>query len=97
MLGLNKGEVRLVPHAADWEENFIEEKELLSEAIGMQVVDIEHMGSTSIKGIAAKPLLDILVGVQSMDDVAKFDQKEIERSRLLSSWSCGNRRESSLR
>ena len=80
MLGLNKGEVRLVPHATGWEEDFIEEKELLSEAIGMQVVDIEHMGSTSIKGIAAKPLLDILVGVRSMDDVAKFDKKRLKEA-----------------
>ncbi|NYF25843.1 GNAT family N-acetyltransferase [Sporosarcina sp. JAI121] len=80
MLGLNKGEVRLVPHATDWEEDFIMEKELLSEAIGMQVVDIEHMGSTSIKGIAAKPILDILVGVRSMDDVAKFDKKRLKEA-----------------
>ncbi|WP_346014184.1 GNAT family N-acetyltransferase [Sporosarcina sp. E16_8] len=80
MLGLNKGEVRLVPHATDWEEDFIEEKELLSEAIGLLVVDIEHMGSTSIKGIAAKPLLDILVGVRSMDDVAKFDKKRLKEA-----------------
>jgi aminoglycoside 6'-N-acetyltransferase len=78
MLGLNKGEVKLVPHAAGWAVDFIQEKELLSEAIGLHIVDIEHMGSTAINGIAAKPLLDILVGVRSMGDVAKFDKKKLK-------------------
>jgi len=80
MLGLNKGEVKLVSHVTDWAKDFIQEKELLSETIGMHIVDIEHMGSTAISGIVAKPLLDILVGVRSMEDVAKFDKHKLKEA-----------------
>ena len=48
--------MKLVEHAINWKELFMEEKDLLNEAIGMHVVDIQHIGSTAIDGIAAKPL-----------------------------------------
>ncbi|CAM3236533.1 GrpB family protein [Filibacter tadaridae] len=78
MLGLNKGDVHLVPHTSEWKKAFIDEKELLNTLIGEHVVDIQHIGSTAIDGIVAKPLLDIVIGVRSMEDVQKFDKHKLK-------------------
>lgn len=78
MLGLNKDVVSLVPYHHEWKALYEQEKTLLESLIGEHVVDIEHIGSTAIAGIAAKPLLDILIGVTSMDDVKKFDKYRLK-------------------
>lgn len=63
MLGLEKGFVKLLPHDEQWHQLFAEEKVLIEEAIGEFVLAIEHIGSTSVCGIAAKPVLDIAVAI----------------------------------
>ncbi len=65
MLGLDRGIVRLVPYSPEWQKLFEEEERLLRSAIGEHVVDIQHIGSTSIPGLEAKPILDIAVAVSS--------------------------------
>ena len=44
------------------------EKERIVDAIGAHIVDVEHVGSTAIAGVPAKPVLDILVGVEDFDE-----------------------------
>ena len=63
MLGLEKGSVKLLPHDERWHQLFAEEKARLADAVGEFVAAIEHVGSTSVCGIAAKPILDIAVAV----------------------------------
>ena len=63
MLGLKKGVVELAPHNEQWHRIFAEEEARLRGAMGKFVVAIEHIGSTSICGIAAKPILDITAAV----------------------------------
>ena len=63
MLGLEKGFVRLLAHDEHWHQLFAEEKARIADAIGEFVVSIEHVGSTSVCGIAAKPILDIAIAV----------------------------------
>lgn len=77
MLGVNKGEVVLATHDTSWRSLFEEEKKLLQAIIGEQTEDIQHMGSTAINGIQAKPIIDILVGVKSMDDIEAFDEEKL--------------------
>jgi GrpB-like predicted nucleotidyltransferase (UPF0157 family) len=62
MLGLKRGTVALVSHNEAWHRFFEEEKERLLDAIGDSTLAVEHIGSTAICGIAAKPILDIMVG-----------------------------------
>jgi len=50
-----------------WPELFRAERDRILAAIGKYVHAIEHIGSTAIPGIAAKPLIDILVGVKQLD------------------------------
>jgi GrpB-like predicted nucleotidyltransferase (UPF0157 family) len=64
MLGLEKGFVRLLPHDEHWHQSYAEEKALLQNAIGEFILDIQHIGSTSLCGIAAKPILDIAIAIK---------------------------------
>jgi GrpB-like predicted nucleotidyltransferase (UPF0157 family) len=63
MLGLKQGVVELVPHNEQWHQIFAEEAARLRNVIGEFVAAIEHVGSTSVCGIAAKPILDIAAAV----------------------------------
>ena len=61
-------EVVVVPHDPAWSAKFSSEAIRLSRALGATAIAIHHIGSTSIAGIYAKPVVDILVEVRSMDD-----------------------------
>jgi GrpB-like predicted nucleotidyltransferase (UPF0157 family) len=71
-LGLEGGKVRLHDSDGRWPALFAAERERLLPAIGALVISIEHFGSTSIPGIKAKPILDILVGLRRFDDGARL-------------------------
>ncbi|MCM3902740.1 MAG: GrpB family protein [Pyrinomonadaceae bacterium] len=71
MLGLRKGTVRLMPHVEVWHQLFAQEEARLRDAIGEQVVAIEHVGSTAICGLSAKPVIDIAVAVREISDAEK--------------------------
>ena len=71
-IGLHRAIVRIVPYQPIWAEHFRIEKELLFNVMGEKALDIRHIGSTSIVGMPAKPILDILVGVQTLAAVEAF-------------------------
>ena len=58
--------VEIVPHNPHWSRMFEEEAQHLRSALGDNVVVIHHIGSTSIPGIYAKPVLDFLIAVHSL-------------------------------
>lgn len=66
-LGLARGAVKLVPHNEAWRELFLAESKLLQEKLGVKSENIQHVGSTSIPGILAKPIIDIAIVVDSLD------------------------------
>lgn len=49
-----------------WPDRFDEESARIRTALGDQVTDLEHVGSTSVPGLGAKPVVDIQVSVRSM-------------------------------
>jgi len=69
-LGLEQGKVALLASNPHWAGLFLHERRRLEQAVGALVVGIEHFGSTSIPGIRAKPILDILVGLRRFEDGA---------------------------
>ncbi len=61
----------LQPHNPNWAQQFEQEKATLLRTAGQWIKQIEHIGSTAIPGICAKPTVDILLGVT---DLAIADQ-----------------------
>ena len=57
----------LAAHDARWAERFAEEAALIRAALRDVVIDLHHIGSTAIPGIAAKPIIDMLAVVSSLD------------------------------
>ena len=76
-LGLKRGTVELFAHEAQWEEEALRTIETLKAVLGDIALDIQHVGSTSVKSIKAKPIIDIAVAVCDFDAVLK-KQAELE-------------------
>lgn len=74
MIGLKRGSVQLVPYNDNWKKLFEEEKAKLIEALGDLAIDIQHIGSTSIVGMMAKPIIDIDVGIKNVDNPRLVEQ-----------------------
>jgi GrpB-like predicted nucleotidyltransferase (UPF0157 family) len=54
-----------------WKEQFDRIKQELDELLGSLQVTIDHIGSTSVEGLSAKPVIDVLVGVKQESDLDK--------------------------
>ncbi len=57
--------VVVLPYNEKWKQDFIDIKTELSQALGEIAISIEHVGSTSVEGLAAKPIIDIDVVVKN--------------------------------
>ncbi len=67
VLGLENNVIRLSDYTQSWAELYREEAERIRAAIGPLVVDLQHIGSTAIPGIKAKPILDMMAGVAQLE------------------------------
>ena len=67
MIGLKRGTVEIHEHEPEWDTNAVKTIEQLKQIFGNAACDIQHIGSTSIKHIKAKPIIDIAVAVDSYD------------------------------
>jgi GrpB-like predicted nucleotidyltransferase (UPF0157 family) len=72
ILGLARGEVRLVAHQQGWSEAFAAEKERLAQVLGTPALAIEHVGSTAVPDLVAKPIIDVAVAVTSLEGTADW-------------------------
>ena len=61
--------IEVVPHTSEWRNIFEAEAKLIAAALGGNVVAIHHIGSTSIPGIYAKPVIDLLIEVKNITEV----------------------------
>ena len=64
--------IKVVAHDPAWKGEFGAEAERISRALGDVATTLDHIGSTAIPGIFAKPVIDILLQV---DDLARLDEK----------------------
>jgi GrpB-like predicted nucleotidyltransferase (UPF0157 family) len=72
MLGLRYGTVTLVSYTPEWAEAFKVESLRLREALLEFSCEIEHIGSTAVPGMDAKPILDIAVGTSCQTPVERL-------------------------
>jgi GrpB-like predicted nucleotidyltransferase (UPF0157 family) len=59
--------VELVDHDPSWTERFEQERDRLVPVFDGSVVAVEHIGSTSVPGLCAKPIVDIAVGLLKLE------------------------------
>jgi GrpB-like predicted nucleotidyltransferase (UPF0157 family) len=60
--------VVIVDYDPIWPDRFAEQRDAILAAADGRIVAIEHFGSTSVPGLAAKPIIDIVAAVKSVDE-----------------------------
>ena len=78
MIGLTRGKAALFPHEKEWEIEAERTIEKLKNICGDVICDIAHVGSTSIKSIKAKPIIDIAVTTECFDAFMKHEKELLE-------------------
>lgn len=68
MEGVRRYGVELREYCDAWESEFSETKEKVEGLIPGKIIDIQHVGSTAIPSISAKPILDIAILMKCIDD-----------------------------
>ena len=66
-LGLERGLVHLAKYTPQWATLFETEKNRLQASLGPAALDIQHIGSTAVPGLEAKPILDIAIAVRDFE------------------------------
>ncbi|MDW0109753.1 GrpB family protein [Sporosarcina aquimarina] len=72
ILGLKRGEIKVVEPQIGWKDEFYKTQREINAAAGIDFECIEHIGSTSIRDIKAKPMIDFAVGVDDINNVPSY-------------------------
>lgn len=72
-------EVKIVPYDPSWPEKFVIESIDVRKALGENCIEIYHIGSSSVPGLAGKPVIDIMPVVL---DINKVDECNAAMERL---------------
>ena len=75
MLGLKRGSVQLLEHEKEWEIEAYDTILRLKAILGDVIKDIQHVGSTAITSIKAKPIIDIAIAVDDFDEILVYEDK----------------------
>ena len=70
-LGLRRGTAALAPHDPAWEAAAAQTIRLLKRILGETAADVQHIGSTAVRDIYAKPIIDIAVGTADCEAVLR--------------------------
>jgi GrpB-like predicted nucleotidyltransferase (UPF0157 family) len=70
--GVEKREIKIVDYDPDWPKKFETHVRVITDALGGSALRIEHVGSTSVPDLAAKPIIDILVVVKDSSDESAY-------------------------
>ncbi|WP_337401007.1 GrpB family protein [Ruminococcus sp.] len=74
-LRLERGTVQLEPHDKYLDKTATQTIETLKSILGDDAIDIQHIGSTAIPAIKAKPIIDIVVGVTDFDRIMLHNEQ----------------------
>jgi len=69
MIGLNKDLVSVYPYDKTWPKEYEKEAKILKSLLKDFDIKIEHVGSTAIPGLSAKPIIDIAIGAKNEKDL----------------------------
>lgn len=74
MIGLKRGTVKLYEHEEEWEIEAQNTITKLRKILGNIIKDIQHVGSTAIPSIKAKPIIDIAIAVDDFNEILAFEK-----------------------
>jgi GrpB-like predicted nucleotidyltransferase (UPF0157 family) len=66
--GRERRPIVLVPYDPTWPERFAAQRDRIHRALGPRALAVEHIGSTAVPGLVAKPIVDVLVAVPDVGD-----------------------------
>jgi GrpB-like predicted nucleotidyltransferase (UPF0157 family) len=69
--------VEVKEHNEKWHQMFEEESQRIRDIFGDELIDIYHIGSTSICGLKAKPILDMMPVVKDIEKVDLFNEQMV--------------------
>lgn len=72
-MGLKNNTVQLESNYKIWKKMFEEEKKKLKKIFTQNNFSIEHVGSTSVKNLSAKPIIDIAIGINDLKNFLKYE------------------------
>ena len=67
--------VRLSDFSESWAVKFQEEAKFLESVFGDEIIKCEHFGSTSVKGMKAKPVIDMICIVKDIERIDTYNEK----------------------
>jgi GrpB-like predicted nucleotidyltransferase (UPF0157 family) len=82
MTGLKRGSVKLLPHQEEWNKNAENVILKLKQILGYAAVDAQHVGSTAIASIYAKPIIDIVIGLRDLNGISPY-MKQLEEHNFV--------------
>ena len=77
-VGLKRGYLEIMDYREDYTKIYEDEKEELLKIYKDRISSIDHVGSTSIKNIKSKPIIDILIQTDDLDDFKEFTELNVE-------------------
>jgi GrpB-like predicted nucleotidyltransferase (UPF0157 family) len=69
--------IEVIPYKPEWTAQYNEEATKIADILDHELIEIHHIGSTAIKGICAKPIIDILIVVRSIPYIDKLNERMI--------------------
>jgi GrpB-like predicted nucleotidyltransferase (UPF0157 family) len=69
----NQRKTHIVGYNREWSRQFEQEAEILKPLFNQVILSVQHIGSTAIPGIKAKPIIDILITVNAIEEVDPFN------------------------
>jgi GrpB-like predicted nucleotidyltransferase (UPF0157 family) len=70
--GIEKREIKNCDYDPSWAEKFQRHAKIIGGALGDKAIRIEHIGSTAVPGLAAKPIVDMLLVVENSGDESSY-------------------------
>ena len=77
-IGLKRGYLELMDYREDYSKIYEKEKEELLKIFKDRIFKIDHVGSTSIIGIKSKPIIDILIQTNDLENFKAYTESNVE-------------------
>jgi len=84
MLGLKRETVTISTYQENWNKIYEQTKTAIEKQLDNETIDIQHVGSTSIKKLASKPIIDMVIGLERLTEetinriIPKLEEISIE-------------------